>query len=79
MTFTFEACRSFLSIRLGRWEFFAQPKASPAYDKNHDRGPFAVMVQRPGEGHFLEAILEVPFLAFYGVKHDMQPRPPTTL
>jgi hypothetical protein len=29
--FAIDACRYFLSVRLGRYEFFAQRKASPFY------------------------------------------------
>jgi hypothetical protein len=71
MMLSLEACRSFLSIRLGRWEFFVEPKASPAYDKDHDRGPFAVMMQRFDGGRYVEMTLEVPFLALYWVKHRL--------
>ena len=71
MTFAVEACRLFLSIRLGRWEFFAQPKSSPAYDACHDRGPFSFSSNRQGPGHAGEVVIEVPRLAFCMVKHRL--------
>ena len=43
MNLTIEASRLFLSIRLGRWEFFAQPKSAPGYDTAHVRGPLALV------------------------------------
>lgn len=69
MTFAVEACRLFLSIRLGRWEFFAQPKSSPGYDACHDRGPFAFWAWRNGAGRMGEFVIEVPFLALHLVNH----------
>lgn len=71
MTFAVEACRLFLSIRLGRWEFFAQPKSSPGYDADHDRGSFAFWTWRNGTGRIREYVIEVPFLAFHLVSYRL--------
>lgn len=71
MTFAVEACRLFLSIRLGRWEFFVQPKSSPGYDAYHDRRPFAFFVSRSNAGDFMEATVEIPFLALSWVDHRL--------
>lgn len=59
MTITLEACRHFLSFRLGSWEVFAQHKGSPFYTRETDR-PFALVTVRNGCGAFREAIIEAP-------------------
>lgn len=71
MFLSVEVCRLWFSIRVGRWEFFAQPKSSPGYDTDHDRGPFGLLVWRLGTGLFMEAVVEVPFIAFHFVRHRL--------
>jgi hypothetical protein len=71
MNLTIEASRLFLSIRLGRWEFFAQPKSAPGYDTDHVRGPLALVRTGGAAQGWAETTVEIPFFALSLVNHHL--------
>lgn len=72
--FAIDASRHFLSVRLGRYEFFAQRKASPLYCAPCIKGDgteptFSCASDYGGHGRrSVEHILVVPFLALHLIK-----------